>query len=359
MSNLSGNAGDVPLNDNPIRTFFDSYQRETPMITRSMTTTHAIAYFVNIFFDLRLGLGNVPVFTVYKFEIYRILTSLFICTGFIPLILAYFSFLPTGKRLEYSMGSTDFFCILMTIGVMTNIMYVCLAFLLDYLLGNQHWLAIPSFGLWNIMFGVISLECTKAPRNSVRKFFIWTIPTLYYPVALLISFSFLGGFSLAHLISVSIGFGFGYGYLDYFRISAFRCKLWEETYLQGFVSQDTNYIVSSIAIGRGAWSNDMVTQSRRNQNGINDFISRWLSPNQHQLTISSDIESDDLADDRISRPGHVIENSPMANGGNMSKSFPPTSVGQQLGGASRIKIQDPRQLRLEAIERRVATNCER
>lgn len=355
----SDNNGDVPSNDNPIRTFFDSYQRETPMITRSITTIQAIAYFVNIFFDLRLGLGNIPVFTVYKFEFYRIFTSLFICTGFISLVLAYFSFLPTGKRLEYSMGSTEFACILLTIGVMTNIIYVCLTFVLDYFLGSRYWLAIPSYGLWNVMFGVISMECRKAPQNSARKFFIWTIPTLYFPMALLILFSFLGGFSFAHLISVILGYGFGYGYLDNFRISATRCKFWEEMYLHAFVNQDRNYIVSSTAMGSRAWSNDVTTQSGRDQSGLRDFISRWSSPTHHQLPISCDIESNDLTRSGISRPGRTAKQSTILNDGNVSKNFSPTSVGQQLGGDSQVKNQDPRQLRLEAVERRVAKNSER
>jgi membrane associated rhomboid family serine protease len=360
MSNFNSNSnvGDAPLQDNPIRAFFDNYQRETPMATRTIMATQAIAYTVNIFFDLSLGLGNIPVFTVYKFEIYRIFTSLFVCTTFFSVILAYFNFLPTGKRLEYSMGSTEFACVLLTIGVMTNVLYICLAFLLDGLQGSQYWLVIPSFGLWNILFGVIALECTKAPQNSVRKFLFWTIPTLYYPMALLVFFSFLGGFSLAHCISIGVGYGFGYGYLEYFRISASRCKVWEEKYLQSFISLDGNFIVSSTAMGSGAWSDDATTQQAEDQNDLNGLFSRLTSHTQQQQSGTSDVPmgSEDTSVPGASRPGRVIKPSPRANYKNDANVPIPTSGGQQLGGVSRTQNQDPRQARLQALERRMATN---
>ena len=345
MSNFSSNVGDAPPH-NPIRAHFDKYLRETPMVTRTIMTTQAVGFIMNIFFDLSLGLGNIPVFIVYKFEIYRIFTSLFICTNFLELVIAYFNFLPRGKRLEYSMGSTEFACFLLTVGVMTNVLYICLAFLLDGLQGG--WLAIPSFGLWNILFGVVAMECTKA-QNPVTKLFLWNIPTIYYPVALFVFFSFLGNFSLAHLISIALGYGFGYGHLESFRISSSRCKVWEEMYLQGFVNADRNFIVSNLAMGSGAWRDDVATEQEEGQHGLNGFFSRMKPQTQRHLSGTSDVAmgSDDVSTlgttglDRVTKN----DNAPM-----------PTSRGQQLGGASRTQNQDPRLARLQALERRMATN---
>ncbi len=308
------------------------------MITRYVMLSQAIAYGLSIFFDLRLGLGNVPVFTVYKFEIYRLVSSLFVCTGFFSLVIAYFSFLPTGKRLEYSMGSTEFGCFILTIGMMTNVLYICLAFLLDGLQGGQSWAVNPSYGLWNILFGVIAMECTKAPQNSVRKFLVWTIPTIYYPMALLVFFSFLREFSLAHLISIGLGYGFGHGHLEFFRVSPSRCKVWEEQYLQSIASSDQNYIVSSTALGSGAWSEDVITQQAEGQNGLDSLFSRLTS--RQQPPGNSDVA---MGSDDASAPGTSVL---------------PTSGGHQLGGRSRLQNKDPRQARLQALERRMAANSD-
>ena len=298
--------------------------------------TQAASYVLNIFFDLKLGLGNVPIFTLYKFEIYRIVTSLFVCSGFLSVILAYFSFLPTGKRLEYSMGSTEFGAFALTIGMMTNILYIVFAVLFD-ILHVGDWLATPSIGLWNILFGAIAMECTKAPQNSVRKMFVWTIPTLYYPLALFGFFSFLGGFSLAHLISVGLGYGFGHGYLEFLRISPSTCRQLEERFLQSIASSDRNYVVSSIAMGSGAWNEEATAQQADRNSGLEGLLSRWTAQSQQQPR-DADVAmgSDDVSSTTMSAL--------------------PTSGGHQLGGASRIQNKDPRQLRLEALERRAAAN---
>lgn len=334
------------------------------MITRTMMTTYVLAYGVNMVFDLRFGLANIPMFTVYKFEIYRLFTSLFVCTSFFSLSLAYFSFLPTGKQLEYSMGSTEYACVLLTIGLMTNVLYLCSTFLLDGLLGGQYWLAIPSFGPWNVLFGVIAMECIQAPQNSTRNFLFLTIPTLYYPILVLFFYSFLGDLSIAHLISIGLGYSFGYGYLECFRISASRCKVWEQRYLQTFVNLETNYIASSTAMGPGAWNDDITMQRAENLNSFNDFFSRWSSHSQQHLPETSDVAmgSDDLSTPGASRPGQVIKSSTTAKNKNISDApttVLPTSGGQQLGGSSRILNQDHRQARLEALERRKITNCDR
>uniref|UniRef100_A0A7S4AWQ4 Peptidase S54 rhomboid domain-containing protein n=1 Tax=Pseudo-nitzschia australis TaxID=44445 RepID=A0A7S4AWQ4_9STRA len=360
----NNNGGDGPPNDNPILNAFENFQRETPMITRTVMSIQVLAYVINIFFDLNLGLGNIPFFTVYKFEIYRIFTSFFVCSGFFSLIFSYISFVPTGKRLEYSMGSAEFACLFLTIGVITNVAYIGLAFLLDTLLGGQHWLVVPSSGLWNVLFGVISMECTKAPRGSERKVFLFTVPALYYPLALWGLFSFLGGFSITHLISIGIGYGFGYGYLECFRISTSRCQSWEETYLQRFISQDRTWIVSSTAIGSGAWSEEMMPQHARGQNGVDGFFSRWASQMQQQqqpLSATPDVTmgSDDATTPGAPRPGRVIKQSPTTNyksTSNASTSHLPISGGQQLGGSTRIQNIDPRQARLQALERRIGNS---
>lgn len=355
MSNLNRNVGDDSPPDNPILNIYETYQRETPTITRTVMTTQVVAYVVNIFFDLSLGLGNIPVFTVYKFEIYRIFTSMFICTGFFSLFFAYFSFVPIGKRLERSTGSTEFGCLLLMIGAMTNALYIGFAYLLDSLIGVQYWTVIPSFGLWNILFGVISMESTKAPQGSVRRIFLFTVPTHYYPVGLWGFFSFLGGFSLSHLISLAVGYGFGYGYLESFRIKGSRFKIWEERHLQSFISADSGWIASNAALGSGAWSEDVVSHLTEDRNSANSLFSRWTPEARQQsswtraVAMGSEDISSSSATSGSSRPGRVIKPSPIAS---VSTSVLPTSGGQQLGGASRMQNIDPRQARLQALERR-------
>jgi membrane associated rhomboid family serine protease len=341
MSNFdnNNNSGSPPPQDNPILTAYESYQKDTPFITRTIMSTQAASYVVNIFFDTSFAFANKPVFTLYQYEVYRIITSLFICSSFFSLIFAYFSFVPVGKRLELSTGSTEFACNFLTIGVLTNVLYLVFTVLLDTLVAGQYWLILPSFGLWNSFFGLIAMECTKAPQGSMRMVLFFTVPTIYYPLALWVLFSLMSGFSLslAHLISIGLGYAFGYGHLDQLRISKPRCKIWEEKYLENFPSEEINFVVSSNAMGSGAWSEEE-TGGDSSVSGESIF-SRWSS--QMQQTQQQPGSRPDVAmgSDDISTPSSTL----------------PTSGGQQLGGRSRRQNTDPRQARLQAIERRMCS----
>lgn len=361
------NSGGVPPNnnDNPILNLYDNFQRDTPMVTRAVLTTQVCSWALSCFVDLTFAFANIPRFTFTNFEIYRIFTSLLICTSLFSLIFTYVSFVETGKRLELSMGSAEFACLFLTIGILVNILYIAAAALLDGLLGGQYWFAIPSFGIWTVLFGTVAMECTKAPQGSVRKIFVWTVPSIYYPLLLLAVFSLLGGFSLAHLISIGVGYAFGYGYLDRIKVSSIRCRQWEESLLETMTHQD-GWILSNASLGSGAWNEEMNSLSSSSGGtsggGFNSLLSRISSRGTTQQPMESSslgggvemgghgiaMGSDD------SRPGRVIKSSQSADTTETGSSTNvPTTGGRQLGGPSRRQNVDPRQARLNAIEKRM------
>jgi len=337
---------------NPILSAYESYQQETPLITRTVMSIQVVMYLVNLFFDLTLAFANKPVFTIYKFELYRIVTSLFICASFFSLIFSYYSFVPAGKRLELSTSSVVFFCNFLTIGVLSNVVYLVVTFILDLLVVDQYWLIIPSYGIWNALFGLISLECVhahKAREGSIRRFLIFSIPTLYYPLALWVIFSIMGGFvSLAHLISITIGYGIGYGYLDGLVVSKSRCKNLED-YLGGeiFASQEKGFVASSSVTD--TWHEED-TSGGSSSSSFHNLFSQWTSQPDDGSRSSVEMGSYDTPGaprpGRVITPSHKIDNSQKYEDKAM-----PTSGGQQLGGRSRR--QNPRQSRLNAIEQRM------
>jgi membrane associated rhomboid family serine protease len=365
MSNI--NNGGIPPTDNPILNFYENFQRDTPMVTRVVLTTQACSWALSCFLDLTYALANIPYFTITKFEIYRIFTSLFVCTSLLSLIFTYISFVETGKRLELSVGSTEFACLSLAIGILVNVLYIACAAVLDGLLGGQYWFALPSFGIWTVLFGIVALECTKAPQGSVRKIFVWTVPAIYYPFVLLAVFSVLGGFSLAHLISIGVGYGFGYGYLDKIKVSSTTCKQWEESLLESMTHQD-GWVLSNASLGSGAWNEEMNSMSSgASGGGFNSLISRLsLRGTLQEPTESSSIgggSGGEMGGPGVSmgsddsRPGRVIKQSQNADTTETSSSTNlPTAGGRQLGGPSRRQNVDPRQARLKAIEKRMGVS---
>lgn len=133
----------TPPPPNPVLNAYETFARETPLVTRYVLTSQFATWVLSFFVDPSFAVANIPHFTIFKFELYRLLLSPFICQGFFSLVFAYISFVDNGRRLEFSMGSTAFGSLLLTIGIITNLSYLVVSFLLSQLTGNQGFIFVP------------------------------------------------------------------------------------------------------------------------------------------------------------------------------------------------------------------------
>jgi membrane associated rhomboid family serine protease len=250
----SPNSSPLPPN-NPILSAYEQFVRDTPLVTRYVLTTLLVTWFAGFFVDLSYATATVPFFCLFKFEIYRIIISPFICQSILSLVFAVFSFTDNGKRLEFSMGSTAFGWYLLTMACCTNVAFLVLLFLAYGLSGESGFLWYKSIGIWTILFGLIATECSKAPRDSQRRLFFFNVPTIYFPIALWGLFALFGGVDFADLLSVGVGYASGYGYLDKLKLKLSRFNQWEETILSNF-TQRPGWIVGHAATGDDAWSTE-------------------------------------------------------------------------------------------------------
>jgi membrane associated rhomboid family serine protease len=349
---MSSQGNNEPPTDNPLLNIYEKFHRETPFISRTIITTQAFSWALSFFVDLTFSLANIPVFTVLHFEVYRIFTSVFLCTNFLSLAFATFSLVDTGKRLENSIGSTEFAFLFLSIGFLTNILYSAIGAFLDGLLGMQHFFYLPSFGVWLVLFGLTSFECIKSPQGTTRRLFMFTVPITYYPLALLCLFSFIGGFSLAYVISIAVGYAYGLKTLEWLKVSSSTCRAWEETFLES-MTYNEGWVSANFSMGSGAWNEEIANQGNSGGGGFTGIISEWTTQARHQSQPQDGSVLPMGSED--SRPGRVIKASPTSvsteKAGNSSI---PTTGGRQLGaGPSRRTNSDPRQARLNAIERRI------
>lgn len=352
-SSRNGNGGlapssigpSLPPDTNPIQTVFESFNKDTPTVTKLVMTIQVVSWFISWFVDLTFAIANIPYFTIQQFEMYRLVTNLLWCNSFFNLVFTYFSFVPTGRHLETSIGSTAFGLLFLGLGVTSNIIYVVVAALLDALFmdGTQYFFILPSFGIWIVLFGILALECSSSSRVSssspppVRRLLLFEMPTRYYPVALLGIFTLLssGGFQLGYVISIGLGYLIGFGYLDTLKIPNDKIRRWEEQALRGFTSLDgwvssTSLSGGAIAIAGGSWNED--GNSQQQSSGI---MSSLFMRSGTATTALQDRSEGSAADD-----------SPI-----------PQSGGRQLGSGRPSKRTtsnaDAREARLKAIERRM------
>lgn len=326
-----------PPPPNPVLSAYEGFVRDTPLVTRYTITTLFTSWLLSWFVDPSYAVSNIPLFTVFKFELYRILFSPLVCTSILSLIFAYMSFTDNGKRLEHSIGSTAFAVLIATLGCVTNLAFLALCVVLYYATGNQSWLLSSSSGIWIVLLGLIAIECSGAPRDTKRRLFVFEVPVVYYPLAILLLFSLFGGPRLHYMLSVGVGYAYGYGYLDKFKISNSRFSRWEDGLLNNF-TQRQGWVVGHAATGSAAWLPANNTQAEGQGWSPTTFFSQPASGDGSSASAPTGGWG-------ASAPGDVKKPTDPA------KSFP-SGGGRALGGASRRPNSEARAAMLEAASRR-------
>lgn len=322
MSDISNG----PPQANPVLSAYESFQSSTPLVTRYMLTTLVVTFIANFFFDLSYAASNIPLFTVHRFEAYRVITSNFICSNLLSLVFAFLSFTDNAKRLEFSMGSTAFLALALTLSALSNCLFLAMFELFYVLTQNQNWLLQSSDGIWIILFGIIAVECANAPPDSKRKLFFFDVPTIYYPCGLLGLFTLFVGLSVSWCLSVAIGYAYGYGYCDRIKFSSATLRRWEDGCLRGFTTR-SGWVVGHAASGTEAWTNSATGES---------YLSNISSSTPSQTSGGAVTQSN--------------KESPLATG------FP-SSGGRTLGTvSSRSNAADARAARLAALEKAKVNN---
>eukprot|EP00980_Cylindrotheca_fusiformis_P002925 scaffold681_cov130-Cylindrotheca_fusiformis.AAC.1 len=334
----------LPPPNNPILEAYLNFKKETPLVTRYVITSQVTFFLLSYVVDPTAAVANIPHYAILQYQVYRIVLSPFLCNRFLSLVFAYFNFTDNGRRLERSMGSTAFLVLVFSIGITTNLFYISIAFLLKATTGSESLVFLPTSGIWIVLFGIVSIECSKAPPQTVRKLLFMTVTASYYPIALFGLFSLVGGFfELSYLVSIGVGYAFGNGYMDRLIPGSPRCKRWEEKYLYSFATRE-GWVGCDNILGSGAWNEDTSTPSGDNASS-RGFFSQIQQKYQQVSTISS-------------RAGGGHDNgastTETAHGARDLPSFP-ASGGQKLGSASRRPSSslDARQARLQAIEKRM------
>ncbi|KAL3758603.1 hypothetical protein ACHAWU_008357 [Discostella pseudostelligera] len=248
------NSGPPP--PNPVLTAYESYLRDTPLITRYVLNATVISYFTSFFFNPAFLLANIPVFTIFKFQLYRIVTSPLICTDILSLFFTFMGFMNHGVRLEQSMGSSLFAALFFTLTIVTNTLFLILSILLWGVTSSSNYLAAASLGIWTVLLGIIAVECSEAPRDTKRRLFFIEVPALYYPLVLLALFSMFAGVKLPYCLGVAVGYAYGHGKLNRLKVKVETARKWENREtggcLSGFV-QRAGFVTLGMASGPNAW----------------------------------------------------------------------------------------------------------
>ena len=193
---------------------YNAWAAGVPFVTRStLIAISIIGILTFVGLDFSDYLANVPYYTLYYFEIYRILTSIFMSNSIISVVFMWLFFPAMGARMEQQMGSAAFGWMLYASAIAINVVFVALCLVGSMF--DKHAMLAECSGFWSVLFTLITLDCLAMPDQPRRLLCIPVdIPGTYFPFALYAFFCFFGDFRLDLALGIAVGFARKEGYLD-------------------------------------------------------------------------------------------------------------------------------------------------
>jgi hypothetical protein len=110
--------------------------------------------------DLEMSLGNIPYYTVMRFEVYRIFLSFLVGNSIISLVMICLFFPAMAGRMEHAVGSAALLVLMAAVALLTNVAFDILCVGMN-LMGNTEAIFWSCDNFWIIVFGLITIECMQ------------------------------------------------------------------------------------------------------------------------------------------------------------------------------------------------------
>ena len=159
---------------------------------------------------------NVPTFTILRFQIWRLITSVFITTNIFQIILAFFVWVKYASLLETSLGTIKYTLIFLVntfcIQVLNLIIYPFFSLLYKKSF-NSEIKSKKNSGLWGIVMCEMTLLCVSNPESPMKLLLIpYTVKAKIYPIILVLMFILVNYLEIDVEIISGVIYGFIYFY---------------------------------------------------------------------------------------------------------------------------------------------------
>ena len=175
-------------------------------------------FFLLNFFTVYIAfyLANIPYYTIYQCQFWRLITTAFITTGLINLIFSLLIFYRYSINTEKDIGTIKYMLNFFRNCLFIQIIYSLITLLISLIIRNSILMkmkltmgGVHNDGLWPILMCEITLFCLSNPQRDMR-FFIFpcVFKAKYYPLILFGIFTLLSNFNIDFEILSGIAFGF-------------------------------------------------------------------------------------------------------------------------------------------------------
>jgi membrane associated rhomboid family serine protease len=192
-----------------------------PFFIKIVVFSTLIFFIINLFTPYpAFYLVDIPYFTIFHLQIWRLFTTAFITTGLISIVFSLFFWYRHAVKLERDKGTVKYMLTFFMNCFFIQIMYCLLMIIISLVIQNSMMMkmkltmgGVRNQGLWPILMCELTLMCLSNPEANMRFFFFpCVIKAKYYPLVLFAIFTLLSNFQIDFEILCGIAFGFLYHY---------------------------------------------------------------------------------------------------------------------------------------------------
>ena len=218
MQNNSINTGNICTD---CKAFINRILDSMTYFIKLVICTTVILYLINFIIPyVALLLADIPYYTIYYIQIWRLITTPFMTTNLFSVIFSIFFWYDKASKLEKEIGTIKYMLVFFMNSICIQILFNILMLLLSFIIQSKTPLlmklkggVVRNEGLWPILLCDITLLCLSNPNENMQfRFFPCVIKAKYYPLFLFLIFTIISGFNIDFESMCGIGFGFLYFY---------------------------------------------------------------------------------------------------------------------------------------------------
>ena len=213
------------INNIPNKSYCARLCEVIPLFIKLIVLITITLYLINRFaFNLSLYISNIPFYTIYKYQIWRLFSTSLMNTGIINIALSLVLWIKLGAILEDSTGTILYLFIFMINSTLIQIIYTILIFVISLIIKNKNILLLKldnnsivnNSGIWPYIISELTLLSLSNPNQIIKLFFFPDIKAKFYPIIVFIIFALLNNL----IIDLEVFCGILYSFLYHFFIKS-------------------------------------------------------------------------------------------------------------------------------------------
>ena len=213
------------INNIPNKSYCSRLCEVIPLFIKLIVLITITLYIMNRFaFNLSLYISNIPFYTIYKYQIWRLFSTSLMNTGIINIVLSLVLWIKLGAILEDSTGTILYLFIFIINSSLIQIIYTILIFVISLIIKNKNILflkldnnnIVTNSGIWPYIISELTLLSLSNPNQIIKLYFCPDIKAKFYPIIVFIIFALLNNL----IIDLEVFCGILYSFLYHFFIKS-------------------------------------------------------------------------------------------------------------------------------------------